>query len=480
VVLAPYDISYGNFTGGGVNAVTRSGTNKLDGSAYYFVRNQNTIGKDPITRVKSAKFADKQYGIRLGGPIIKNKLFFFVNGELGRRTAPTINNAGESTSLLTAAEAKTLSDYMQSRYNYNAGTYDAFNAETQSDKLFGRIDWNINDKHRLTVRHNYIKAFDDNISRTGTLFRYGNNTYRFNNKQNTTVLELRSRFSNSISNNLILSRQQIRDYRSIYGSVFPSIEITRGSGIVQLGSDRSSVANELDQDIIEITDNLKLFKGKHTFTLGTHNEFFKFRNLFINNVNGRWRFASLNDFYNNNPRQLDVTYSNVPGDLRPAAKFSAAQLGFYLQDEIQVNPQFRLTAGLRLDVPVIGDNPSYNRVVDSTFKGEYNTSNTPTGQLLWSPRVGFNYDIKGDQKLILRGGAGVFTGRVPFVWISNQFSNTGVLLNTISQTSSATSPVNGGRGFEPDPNRQSTLGTPGRTFETNIIDKDFNCHRWPF
>ncbi|HZG25183.1 MAG TPA: TonB-dependent receptor, partial [Chitinophagaceae bacterium] len=267
--------------------------------------------------------------------------------------------------------------------------------------------------------------------------------------------------------------QQIRDYRSIYGSVFPSIEITRGSGIVQLGSDRSSVANELDQDIIEITDNLKLFKGKHTFTLGTHNEFFKFRNLFINNVNGRWRFASLNDFYNNNPRQLDVTYSNVPGDLRPAAKFSAAQLGFYVQDEIQVNPQFRLTAGLRLDVPVIGDNPSYNRVVDSTFKGEYNTSNTPTGQLLWSPRVGFNYDIKGDQKLILRGGAGVFTGRVPFVWISNQFSNTGVLLNTISQTSSATSPVNGGRGFEPDPNRQSTLGTPGRTFETNIIDKNF-------
>jgi outer membrane receptor protein involved in Fe transport len=284
VVLAPYDITYGNFTGGGVNAVTRSGTNKLDGSVYYFVRNENTIGKDPLTRVKSTAFSDKQYGLRLGGPIIKNKLFFFVNGELARRTAPTIFNAGENQSVLTVAEAQRIADTMRIKYGYDVGGINAFDAETQSDKFFGRVDWNINEKHRLTVRHNYISAYDDNISRSRTLFRFGNNAYRFNNDQNITVLELRSRFNSTLSNNLIIGSHRIRDFRSTYGSLFPSIEIAQGATTITLGSERSSTANELDQDIFEITDNLKIFRGKHTFTVGTHNEFFKFRNLFINNA----------------------------------------------------------------------------------------------------------------------------------------------------------------------------------------------------
>ncbi|MEJ7589856.1 MAG: TonB-dependent receptor, partial [Ferruginibacter sp.] len=288
VVLAPYDVSYGNFTGAGVNAVTRSGTNKTEGSVYYFLRNQGTIGKDPVSRIKSTTFTDKQYGIRLGGPIIKNKLFYFVSGELARRTQPTIFNAGETNSLLTTAEAQELTDELQTKYNYAAGNFNSFDAQTQSDKIFGRLDWNISDKHRLTVRHNYIKAFDDNISRSSTLFRFGNNTYRFNNTQHITVAELRSRISKSVSNNLIIGRHEIRDFRSTYGQLFPSIEIAKGSGSIQVGSERSSTANELDQDIFEITDNVKIFAGKHTFTIGTHNEFFKFRNLFINNLNGRW------------------------------------------------------------------------------------------------------------------------------------------------------------------------------------------------
>ncbi|MEJ7739547.1 MAG: TonB-dependent receptor [Chitinophagaceae bacterium] len=478
VVLAPYDITYGNFTGGGVNAVTRSGTNKFEGSVYHFFRNQNTIGDDPVSGLKSAKFNDKQSGIRLGGPIIKNKLFFFVNGEIARKTEPTIFNAGETNSLLSTGEADTLANYVKTKYNYDPGTYNTFNIERQSDKLFGRLDWNINDKHRLTIRHNYIKAYDDNVSRSPTLFRFGNNTYRFNNKQNITVAEIRSRFSSSYANNLILGLHRIRDFRTTYGSLFPFIEISKGTANngIQLGSERSSVANELDQDIFEITDNFKIFKGKHTFTIGTHNEFFQFRNLFINNFNGRWTFASLNDFYRDNPRQVQVTYSNVPGSAKPSAEFAAAQLGFYAQDEIQVNAQFRLTAGIRVDVPVIGDEPSFNRTVDSTFKSAYSTSNIPNKQLLWSPRVGFNYDLEGDRSFILRGGAGIFTGRVPFVWISNQFSNTGLLFNTVNVSDNTGTPaneVNAGRGFEPDPNKQSSLGSAGRTFEVNIIDKDF-------
>jgi hypothetical protein len=476
VVLAPYDVTFGNFTGGGVNAVTRSGTNKLEGSAYYFVRNEGTVGKDPLTKAKTTDFSDKQYGLRIGGPIIKNKLFFFANGELARRNAPTLFNAGEPGAAITTEDANTLSNYMRSQYNYDAGTINAFNAETQSDKIFGRLDWNINDQHRLTLRHNYIKAYDDNITRSNTQFRFGNNAYRFNNKQNITVAELRSRFSDVVSNNLIVGLHRIRDFRSIYGTLFPSIEIFSGPATIQLGSERSSAANELDQDILEITDNVKIFKGRHTVTVGTHNEFFKFRNLFMNNFNGRWRFQSFDDFYNNNPSQVDVSYSNIEGVTKPSGEFKAAQLGFYVQDEIQMNPRLRLTAGLRVDVPVISSEPPFNVAIDTTFGGQYSTTDLPSGQLLWSPRVGFNYDVEGNRRVIVRGGVGIFTGRVPFVWISNQFANSGLLLNAISVTDNTTTPeneVNNGSGFEPDPAKQSTVGTASRNFEVNLMSSDF-------
>lgn len=476
VVLAPFDVTFGNFTGGGVNAVTRSGTNKLEGSAYYFIRNDNTVGKDPVTKIKTTAFSDKQYGIRLGGPIVKNKLFFFANAELARRNAPTLFNAGEANSAITTDQATQLASFVNSQYGYDPGTVAAFDAQTQSDKLFGRVDWNISEKHRLTVRHNYIKAFDDNITRSNTLFRFGNNAYRFNNKQNISVAELRSRFSDVVSNNLIVGLHRIRDFRSIYGTLFPSVEIFNGPATVQLGSERSSAANELDQNILEITDNVKIFKGKNTFTIGTHNEFFKFRNLFMNNYNGRWRFNSFNDFYNNNPSQVDVTYSNKAGINKPSAEFKAAQLGFYLQDEIQVNQQFRLTAGIRVDVPVISSDPGHNPALDTSYGGKYRTEDMPNGQLLFSPRVGFNYDVEGNKRVIVRGGVGLFTGRVPFVWISNQFSNSGLLLNAISTVDNTSTPaneVNNGNGFQPDPAQQSSVGSASRNFEVNLIDKDF-------
>lgn len=478
VVLAPYDITYGNFTGAGVNAVTRSGTNKMEGSVYYFGRNQSVTGSDPITKVETAKYTDKQYGFRLGGPIIKNKLFFFINGEMARRTAPTIFNAGDSNALLTKAEAQQLADTLLRRYGYDVGTFDRYEPATQSDKAFARLDWNIDNNHRLTIRHNYIKAYDDNISRSTTLFRFGNNAYRFNNKQNITVAEIRSRFGAKFSNNLIIGRHEIRDFRTTYGSLFPSIEINKGAGVIQLGAERSSVANQLDQDIIEVTDNFKMFFGKHTFTVGTHNEFFKFRNLFINNFNGRWRFASLNDFYGNFPRQFDVTYSaNKTADSFPAARFNASQLGFYIQDEIQANPKFRITIGLRADLPIINSIPGYNKIVDSTFAGKYSTSNIPNKQILWAPRVGFNWDVEGNKSIVLRGGVGIFSGRVPFVWISNQFGGTGLLFKTISQTdntpTSAPFDVNSGNGFNPNVYQQSNLGSGGSSFEASLIDKNF-------
>lgn len=469
IVVAPYDVTNGNSTGGSINAVTRSGTNNVEGSAYFFGRNQNTIGKSVDgLNTKAADFYNTTYGIRLGAPIIKNKLFFFVSGELGRIKTPTTFSAGESGAVISTADAQLIANTMQSRYGYNVGDYGVFNQQTNSDKLFARIDWNINDKNQLTLRHNYINAFDDKITRTNAVFAFSNNGYRFTDKQNSTVLELRSAINQTLSNNLILGYSRIRDRRAYNGNLFPQIRINNFNGSssqsVVFGAEASSTANELDQDIFEFTDNFKILAGKHTFTLGTHNEFFKFRNLFMNNFAGSYAYSNLNDFINNaKPTTAASTYSIVPGDNSPSAKFSAAQLGFYFQDDIEAFQGFKLSAGLRIDVPLFFDNPPANPLVASTFLNQ-RTDQTPSGQILVSPRLSFNWDLTGDRSIQLRGGTGLLTSRAPFVWLSNQFTNNGMLTANINAT-------NGSGTFIPDPaNQQAAGGVVGKTYEVNLAD----------
>jgi outer membrane receptor protein involved in Fe transport len=473
VVLAPYDITYGNFTGGGVNAVTRSGTNDFQGSVYTFLKNEDLVGKSPLTDTRFARFTDSQYGFRLGGPILKNKLFFFVNGEIGQREAPLSNNAGEPGAAISLATAQLIRDTTLARYGYDVGAFGPTELKRNNDKLFGRLDWNINDQHQLTLRYNLIDAFDDNLSRSGSSFSFANNAYTFNNNQKISVMELRSNFTPSISNNLILGYSRIRDNRQTAGTPFPQIQILNLEGIPAnsafFGTERSSFANELDQDIFEITDNFRYTLGKHTFTVGTHNEFFKFRNLFINNLTGRWDFNSLADYLANRPARARVGYSLIPGEDRPASEFKAMQLGFYAQDEFEALTGLRLTVGLRADIPILPDEPLFNPGVTATFPG-VRTDQTPSGQVLWAPRVGFNYDVTGDRSLQLRGGAGIFTGRVPFVWLSNQFVNSGLVLGTIDVSGVD---INNGNGFQPDVSQQRTVGGAVATTEINAVDRDF-------
>ena len=466
VVLAPYDITYGNFTGAGVNAITRSGTNKVEGSVYAFGRNQNTIGVQP-NGVKSTDFSNYQYGFRLGAPIVKDKLFFFINAELGRVKAPSILNAGESGALLTVAEAQDLANFVQTTYGYDVGGYGEVNTQTQNDKLFGRLDWNINQNHQLMLRHNYIKAYDDVFSRFNNNFKFGNNGGRNNNDQNISVMELRSRISQNLSNNLLIGYSRIRDARSISGELFPHVQINNvgaAGNQINFGSERSSTSNQLDQDVFELTNNFKIFAGNHTFTVGTHNEFFKFRNLFVNNRYGYWVFENLNDFRAGRPLTAEVTYpiTDNPGE----ARFSAAQLAFYGQDEISVSPELKLTAGLRIDVPVFGDKPARNPLAETAFG--YRTDVTPKSRPLVSPRIGFNFDPFGDRSIQFRGGSGIFTGRVPFVWLSNQFTNNGILFGSINQRG-ATRPTT----FQPDPLQQSTIGGLVANYELNLISENF-------
>lgn len=468
VVLAPFDVTNANAIGGGVNAVTRSGSNKVEGSAYFFGRNQNTIGRSVDgLNTKALPFHNYTYGLRLGLPLVKDKLFLFVSAERQNIVQPTTFNAGDPGAV-SVSELQRIATVAQNRYGYNIGSTGPYDAETKNDKVFARLDWNINAKNQLTLRHNYIDAYDDNISRSATSFRLSSNLYRFNDKQNNSVLELRSRISNTLSNNLIIGYSRIRDSRAYEGTPFPQIRInglTNGASVL-FGNEASSTANELDQDIFEFTNNFKIFANKHTFTIGTHNEFYKIRNLFINNMNGNYTWNSIADFEANTKPGAATSKSIVPGDPRPAAKFKAAQLGFYFQDEIEAFKGFKLMAGLRVDVPLLFDTPGANPKVAASFPG-YSTNQLPSKNPLVSPRLSFNWDLTGDRDIQLRGGGGLLTSRAPFVWISNQFSGTGLLTQSVS------APVGTGTFIQDVNNQQAAGGTATTTSQISLIDKNF-------
>jgi hypothetical protein len=478
VVVAPYDVTLGNFTGGGVNAITRSGTNDLSASIYGFGRNEKTVGKSVTEpRTKADEFYNYNTGFRVGGAVVKDKVFFFVNGEIARNSQPLSFLPGTSTSLANVDTLNLIANYARSRYGYDPGTFGEINRRTESNKIFGRLDFNISQNHQLTVRHNYVKAFDDNITRSSVLVRFGNNAYRFDNSTNSSVIELNSRLGR-YSNKLLLSYTRIRDSRGTSGELFPQFQINSSGNQYVLGTERSSYANELDQDITEVTDNVTAAFGKHTLTAGTHNEFFKFRNLFLNNGNGFYTFRSAKNFLNDRASRVQAAYATADNG---EAKFSAAQLGFYVQDQYSPIENLRLTAGLRVDVPVFFDKPAYNAGVEGQTAfdryGNINTQNVPGGQLLWAPRVGFNWDVNNDAKVQVRGGTGIFTGRVPFVWISNSYTNSGMIQGSLdvnnSTTGTPTNPVRYLPSIETDVTKIPATYSPTPTTQINVLADDF-------
>ncbi|RSK40843.1 TonB-dependent receptor [Hymenobacter perfusus] len=481
VVVAPYDVTLGNFTGGGVNAVTRSGSNDLSASIYGFGRNQRLVGKSVTEpRTKATDFYDYQTGARVGGAIVKDKVFFFLNAEISRRSAPLGFDPGTSASRLDVGVINTIASTASSKYGYTVGDFGNTNLKRESNKIFGRLDFNLSDNHQLILRHNFVDAFDDNLSRSSTLLRFGSNGYQFSNKTNSTVAELDSRLGN-VSNKLLLSYSRIRDTRDTPGSLFPTFEINEAGNRYTFGTERSSGFNELDQDIFEFTDNVTRAVGKHTFTLGTHNEFFTFRNLFINNGVGYYQFNTLADFVNERPNRLQAAYATANNG---ESKFSAMQFGAYIQDEYSPAENLRLTMGLRVDAPFFFDRPGYNSGFSEGsnsqpgFGSNISTRNVPNGQLLWAPRVGFNWDVNNDAKVQLRGGTGIFTGRVPFVWISNSFTNSGLIQGAVDARSSTSGGTTTYPPIVTDITRIPTVFTtapysPVRTSEINVLDKDF-------
>lgn len=453
VQIAPYDVRAGGFAGGGISAVTRSGTNEVEGSVYFFTRNQNLTGKTPAallgegeeaTRLEN--FSDRQYGVRVGGPLVKDKLFFFLNYEKTENVTPLSFLPGEGASQLTVAELQRVAARANA-LGYDPGSFLDQESNNESDKLFARIDYNINSIHKLTARYSYVEGSAVDLSRSNTSLTFSNGAILRQSTTNSGVLELNSRFSNEWSNNLVVGITTVREPRTAPGAPFPRVALQLGDGrFINLGTEAFSTVNQLNQDIYTLTNNLTWYKGVHTVTFGTHNEFYKMYNGFIGSAFGNYTFSNspasdvnpatgqpytaIENFERGLASGFQYNYSNT-SDPRQGADFSAMQLGFYVQDEFQVSTNFKLTGGIRVDIPVYLTDPLENTDFNSSIlavRYDVQTNRMPKPAFMWSPRVGFNWDVNGDRTTQLRGGLGVFTSRFPFVWSAGAYTQSGALL----------------------------------------------------
>ncbi|TVR61344.1 MAG: TonB-dependent receptor [Gemmatimonadales bacterium] len=471
VNIAPFDVRQGGFTGANINAVTRGGTNEFSGSAAFFGRNESFIGKysrfDGAPSGDVAEFEQWDLAFSLGGPIVEDRAHFFVAGELSRRTSPFGGVLGVNTSA-TPGDVRTITDAVQSRYGYDAGRSDQFPLDTDSNNIFARLDFQLNPDHRLTLRHNFVDAIRDVPNGgPGQTFGLSNSGYTFNSQTNSTVAQLNSNFGGGIFNEFRLGMTFVRDSRDV-GQPFPRLQVDVPGGNVRVGPDQFSGANALDQNIIEITNDLSFSRGSHTITLGTSNEFFSFSNLFVRNAFGFWRFPSVDAFLAENPNRYEYSFLLPDGEER--AEFPVRRWSAYAQDRWEVTDDFILTYGARIDFTQLPDTPARNPVL-ARANLERNTDEVPSNALQFNPRVGFNWDVYGDRSTQLRGGLGLFSGRTPFVWISNAYGNTGLDYVRFTCTGDDVP------GFTASPNQMPTACAGGDASfapnEINTVDPDY-------
>ena len=464
LLVSPYDVRQGNFSGGGINAITRSGTNQIRGSAFYVFRDESMVG-DGIDNRPIATFNDKQFGGTLGGPILRNTAFFLGNVEWGRKSQPSGFSVDGSSGVAFGflPEAQRIRDIAMSRYGFDPGGFDETIRKTDNDKIFVRTDFNLG-QSQLTVRHNYVDGFNDIGGQSNTTYRFPSNFYRQSSQTNSTVGQLNSRFESAV-NEFRVTFQRIRDFRT-FQDRFPFVQVRLPNNInFNLGTENSSHANELDQDTFELHNDYTMIRGSHTYTFGTHNEFFKFRNLFIQNLFGNYEFASIDTFAAGSAQSYQHGFS-LTSDPAQAARFKVYQFAFYAGDQWRVHPRFTLTYGLRWDKPHFPDTPTANPASVANYAFATDLVPSPSS---WSPRAGFNWDLSSDgPRQQVRGGIGLFSGRNPFVYLSNQYGNTGIEFRRITETFGATKNL----AFSADPDNQSKVGTTA-TNEIDVVDPDY-------
>ena len=515
VSVAPFDVRQSGFLGSGINAVTKSGTNQLEGSVYHSFRSnkKDFIGTKAGDKVViPGKFNEKILGARIGAPIIKDKLFFFGNFETIENTSPATNwtstgspQQSAQVSAPTFAEMQTLSTFLQDKFNYTTGPWENYDAQKISKKFLARIDWNINDNHKLTARYVYHDSNSDELTSNSNSLGFGNRRtsalamsfknsgYVILDNTRSVVLELNSKLNNSWYNNFIAGYdKQIEDRALQGGGLFPTIDIKNGANTyISAGLDPFTQGNKLSYSTLHFTNNLTKTIGKHSLLFGGNFEYFKSSNLFFSGSNGVYIFNSLSDFYaaaNESvangglpsttafPARFQFRYSALPGAIEPLQIFKSNKFDLYTQDEMKLSDNFKLTVGLRATAVWFGDTALENPMVNGlTFaKGEkFNTGDMPDTQYLLEPRVGFNLDVTGDSNTLLRGGSGVFTGRAPSVYLSNAIGNNGILTGFVDV--SGANVTAGGYGFTPNPNDYFIPSTPTlpSTVELAFTDKKF-------
>lgn len=515
VNIAPYDVRQGNFVGAGVNTVTRSGTNSYSGSVYYQFRDESLVGKDAgDLKYNPGTFDYSNLGVWLGGPIIKNKLFFFGSFEDESLTAPgttfTANPggapvAGNMTRVL-ASDLDQLSATLKSRFGYETGPYQGYDFETPAKRYLAKLDYNINQKNKLSLRYTQLDSFTDvllsNSSSLGfgnrrtstTGLNFQNSNYQILENIRSIVGEVNSTIGNNKANTLIAGYTYQDESRAVRGGTFfPMVDILEASSVyTTFGYEPFTPNNELRYKTFQLQDNFSWFRNKHTLTFGASVERYESENVFYPGSQSVYVYNSLADFYTDindlsaNPsrttspitlRRFQVRYMNIPNLEKPVQPLEVWYTGAYAQDVWQASDNIKVTYGLRIDVPKFGDTAFANPAADAlTFRDEtgaavqYSTGKLPDPKILWSPRVGFNWDVLGDRSTQVRGGTGVFTGRPAYVWISNQIGNTGMLTG-FSQLDNTNL-----RPFNPNPDAYkptSVTGAPASSYELAVTDPDF-------
>ncbi len=474
VVIAPYDVRQTNFIGGGMNAITKSGTNTVKGTAYAYHKNEWMRGN---TNYLGEEFGNRNrdrittYGFTLGGPIIKNKLFFFVNFEQSKtptevnRWRPSedgVANPDLYISRTTIEDMNKVKDHLMKNYGYDAGSYSNYPAEESNTKILARLDWNISDKHHLAVRYNYTlnqgwnptNGSSGNMTRRASasrLSQYGmafaNSIYSMDNIVHSFAFDLNSRISNNLSNQLLVTVSKLDDVRGSTSEKFPFVDILHAGDYaegkimpyISAGYELFTWNNGVHNTVINAKDDITYFYGNHKVTAGISYEYQMADNSYMRNGTGYYRYASLDDFLQQKaPETVCLTYG-YDGELNPAARVRYHQLGAYAQDEWAPMDNFKLTYGLRLD-GLFFDNQDLmtnNAILAVDYNGKnIDTGKWPTTKIRVSPRVGFTWDVLGDKSLKVRGGTGFFSGRLPLVFFTNMPTNSGMVQNIASISTS--------------------------------------------
>lgn len=502
--VSPFDVRQGNFVGAGINTVTKSGNNRYSGSAYYNWNNNKFLGtKTGDLLFNRGQSEYKLWGFTLGGPLPffnfgehdgsmftsgKDKLFFFFSYENENTSRPAHNftacggstgcGAG-SVSRVSAAEMDALSAYLLSNYGYETGPYQNYNFEVPGEKYLFRTDYNINSTNRLTLRYLQLDSTtDQNISTSNSgntagfgrgsqglrYLSFANSNYKINENIRSIVGEWNASFGNNVANSLLIGYTKQDESRPQLTKLFPLVDIHDGTAgtlsantaYTSFGFEPFTPLNTLIYDSFQIQDNISFFRGSHTFQAGVSLEKYNSENIFFPVSQSVYSYRSLQDFYTDSnaylngtvspvsPVRFNVRFSNQPGLTEPAQKLDVLYMGFYGQDQWRVNDKFSLTYGLRLEVPFFGETGFRNSLVETlSFRdgAKFQTEKLPDANIVWSPRVGFNWNPLNNGKLQIRGGTGSFSARPPYVWISNQIGNNGVLTSLISATTSTGTPV---------------------------------------